>query len=132
MSLTASVLEVGWSTMTAPSVSRIPSRPRAQRFVLATPLLYRVLNGRAWERGITINFSESGMLLEAAHPIPLGTRLEVSLQLAEQVGSVQAGDVRCVGEVVRHGLPTPSIPDPIGVEFVAERLTESSEHGIAA
>ncbi len=132
MSLTASVLEVGYSPMTAPSVSRIPSSPRAQRFVLAVPLLYRALNGRAWERGITINFSESGMLLEAAHPIPLGTGLELSFRLAEQVGSVEAGDVRCVGKVVRHGLPTPSIPYPIGVEFVAERPTGSLEHGVAA
>lgn len=131
MSLTASVLEVGWSPMTTPSVSRLPLCPRAQRFVLAIPVLYRVLDGRDWERGITINFSESGLLLEATHPIPLGTRLDLSFRLAEQVGSVKAGDVRCVGEVVRHGLPTPSIPYPIGVEFVEERPTKSSEYGVA-
>lgn len=113
-------------------VDDLIKRPRAQRFVRAIPLLYRVLGRNVWERGITINTSESGILMEATHPIPLRTRLELKFQLVERFGSGESGEVRCVGEVVRHGLPTPSVPYPIGVQFAVVQPTESLGDDTAA
>ena len=116
MSSSESVLDVGLVPVVVPSVSPVPIPPPPQRW--AIPLGYRVLGKDEWQRGITISISESGMLLEAAHPIPLRTQLELSFQLPERIGSLESGDVQCVGEVIRHGLPTPSVPYPIGVQFV--------------
>ena len=118
MSSSASVPDFGLLPVVQPSVSPTRFPPRPPRFVWAIPLVYRVLGANGWQRGITINISESGMLLEAAHPIPLRTRLELSFRLPERIGRVESGEVRCLGEVVRHGLPTPSVPYPIGVQFV--------------
>ncbi len=94
---------------------------RALRFIHAVPVLYRAAGEEEWERGVTINLSESGLLLEAAHPIPLAKRLVLSFQLPEPVGRLGPAVVRCVGTVVRHGLPTRSVPHPLGVQFVEAR-----------
>ena len=91
--------------------------PRAPRFIRAVPVLYRAAGEEEWQRGMTVNISESGMLLEAAQPIPLGKPLELSFQLPQPVGRLGPDLVRCVGKVVRHGFPTPSVPNPLAVRF---------------
>ncbi len=98
---------------------------RAPRFIRAVPVLYRAVGEEEWERGVTINLSESGMLLEAANPIPLAKRLELSFQLTEPVGRLGPDLVRCAGKVVRHGLPTPSVRHPLGVQFVEARALQA-------
>ncbi len=98
---------------------------RAPRFIRAVPVLYRAVGEEEWQRGVTINLSESGMLLEAAHPIPLATRLELSFQLAEPVGRLGPDLVQYLGEVVRHGLSTRSVPHPLGVQFVEARSLQA-------
>ena len=40
--------------------------PRAPRFIRAVPVLYRAAGEEEWERGVTINLSESGILLVSA------------------------------------------------------------------
>ena len=94
------------------------SPARAPRFIRAVPVLYRRVGEEEWQRGMTVNMSESGMLLEAAQPIPLAKSVELSFQLAEPVGRLGPHLVRCVGKVVRHGFATPSVPHPLGVQFV--------------
>ncbi len=94
------------------------SSPRAPRFIRAVPVLYRRVGEEEWQRGMTVNISESGMLLEAAQPIPLGKPLELSFELPEPVGRLGPDLIRCMGKVVRHGFPTPSVPNPLGVQFV--------------
>ena len=93
----------------------------------AVPVLYRAAGEEEWQRGMTVNISESGLLLKAAQPIPLGKPLELSFQLPEPVGRLGPGLVRCVGTIVRHGFPTPSLPHPLGVQFVEahSRQTEA-------
>ena len=101
------------------------SPPRAPRFIGAVPVLYRRVSEEEWQRGMTVNISESGMLLEAAQPIPLAKLVELSFQLAEPVGRLGPDLVRCVGKVVRHGFPTPSVPNPLGVQFVEARSLQA-------
>ena len=48
------------------------ARVRAPRFIRAWPVLYRCVGDREWQRGLTMNISESGFLLEAVEPLPLG------------------------------------------------------------
>ncbi len=98
---------------------------RAPRFIRAVPVLYRRVGEEEWQRGMTVNISESGMLLEAAQPIPLAKPLELSFQLPEPVGRLGPDLVRCVGKVVRYGFPTPSVPNPLGVQFVEARSLEA-------
>ncbi len=99
--------------------------PRAPRFIRAVPVLYRAVGEEEWQRGITIDLSESGMLLEAAQPIRVAKRLELSFQLAEPVGRLGPDLVRCVGKVTRHGFPTRSVPHPLGVQFVEARSRQA-------
>ena len=98
---------------------------RAPRFIRAVPVLYRRVGEEEWQRGMTVNISESGMLLEAAQPIRVAKRLELSFQLAEPVGCLAPKLIRCLGEVVRHGLPTRSVPHPLGVQFVEARSRQA-------
>ena len=98
---------------------------RAPRFIRAVPVLYRRVGEEEWQRGMTVNISESGMLLEAAQPIPLAKRLELSFQLPEPVGRLGPDLVRCEGNVVRHGFATPSVPHPLGVQFMESRSLQT-------
>ena len=63
-----------------------------------------------WQRGLTMNISESGVLLQAVNPLALHTRLEMTFQVSEPIGTFQVGQVACIGEVVRHAPRTESSP----------------------
>ena len=88
------------------------------RFVKALPVLYRVQGEPEWKRGLTVNISESGVLLEAASPVALGTLLEMTFELQERLGRLDAGPVTCLGRLVRHAEPTRSVPHPLAIQFV--------------
>ncbi len=105
------------------------SPTRTRRFIKGIPVLYRLLGDEEWQRGITINVSESGMLLKAPEPVRLTSRLELTFHLAERLGNLGPEEVRCVGEVVRHGLPTQSVPYPIGIQFVQGSWKVAHTHG---
>ena len=85
---------------------------RAARYSREIPSLYRVVGANYWQRGLTINISESGVLLQAASPLALRTRLEMTFQVSEPIGTFQVGQVACIGEVVRHAQPTEASPFP--------------------
>ncbi len=91
---------------------------RATRHRREIPSLYRVVGANYWQRGLTINISESGVLLQAASPLALHTRLEMTFQLSEAIGRLQVGQVACIGEVVREAQPTESSPFPVAARFV--------------
>ncbi len=95
--------------------------PRTSRFSRAIPVFYRVIGTGDWQRGVTISVSESGMLLKAPTPLPLRKRLELTFQINDPIGNLGPGETRVFGEVVRHGLPTPSVRYPIGVQFAPTR-----------
>ena len=98
--------------------------PRTPRVSRAIPVFYRVAGTGTWHRGVTISVSESGMLLEAPTPVPLRKRLELTFRINHKIGNLGPGETRVFGEVVRHGLPTPSVRYPIRVQFAPERRTD--------
>ncbi len=91
---------------------------RAARYSREIPSLYRVVGANHWQRGLTMNISESGVLLQAASPLALHTRLEMTFQVSEPIGTFQVGQVACFGEVVRHAPRTESSPFPVAARFV--------------
>ncbi len=91
---------------------------RSTRYLREIPALYRVVGEKTWHRGRTINISETGVLLQAAAHLPFNARVEMTFQLPEAIGKFSAGQLTCVGEVVRHAPSTESIPYPIAARFV--------------
>ena len=91
---------------------------RATRHSREIPSLYRVVGSNYWQRGLTMNISESGVLLQAVSPLALHTRLEMTFQLSEAIGRFHVGQLACIGEVVRHVPPTESSPFPVAARFV--------------
>ncbi len=91
---------------------------RATRYSREIPSLYRVVGANYWQRGLTINISESGVLLQAASPLALHTRLEMTFQVSEPIGTFQVGQVACIGEVVRHAPRTEASPFPVAAKWV--------------
>ncbi len=80
--------------------------------------MYRVEGDKTWHRGRTINISESGVLLQAAGHLALHARVEMTFQLPEAIGKFPAGQLTCIGEVVRHASPTEEVPHPVAARFV--------------
>ena len=79
--------------------------------------MYRIVGDKTWQRGLTINISESGVLLQAADHLPLHARVEMTFQLPEAIGRFPAGQLTCSGEVVRHADELSS-PYPTAARFV--------------
>ena len=94
-------------------------RPTAARFVKAIAVLYLPSGQTDWLRGMTVDVSDSGILLEAVSRLAIGSRLDLTLDASEAFGGMLRGTVRRHGQVVRHGTPTPSIPHPVGIRFLA-------------
>ena len=99
----------------------VPTPMRATRFIAAIPALYRVIGEEAWQRGLTVNMSDSGVLLEAAAPLAVESLLEMTFHLPERLGSFAAGQLNCVGRVVRRAPPTRSVPYAVAARFVEFR-----------
>ncbi len=91
---------------------------RSTRYIKEIPALYRVVGEKTWHRGRTINISESGVLLQAAGPLALRARVEMTFQLPEAIGRFPAGQLTCIGEVVRYASSTELIPYPVAARFV--------------
>ncbi len=91
---------------------------RATRYIMDIPALYRIEGDKTWHRGRTVNISESGVLLQAAGPLALHTRVEMTFQLPEAIGRFPAGQLTCIGEPVRYPPSTESIPYPVAARFV--------------
>ena len=82
---------------------QLADRPRAVRYEISAPLVYRRVGEDAWRQGRTENVSRSGVLFQAALPaLPAETRIEFVVRLlgADVTGEAWA---RCRGHVVRHG-----------------------------
>ena len=77
--------------------------PRAQRFPIHLPILYRRRGDRDWHEGMTINFSRTGILFRAERKLPKNSHLELSIRFPEDL------TVFCHGPVVRG--ETPQFPE---------------------
>ena len=95
----------------------VTRRPiRATRYSREIPSLYRVVGANYWQRGLTINISESGVLLQAASPLALHTRLEMTFQVSEPIGTFQ------LGQVALHWGSGPSCPADRGKSISRRRV----------
>ncbi len=81
---------------------QLADRPRATRYDIAAPLMYRWLGEVPWRLGRTENISRSGVLFKAAVPaLPLSTRVEFFIKLPD-AGTPTGSWVQCQGRLVRH------------------------------
>ena len=91
----------------------------APRFIKRIPVRYRVAGQTTSPRGFTIDVSDSGILLDALSPLTLGSRLELTFESSDAFGSLGSGTINRHGRAARHGTPTPSIPYPVGIQFIS-------------
>lgn len=83
---------------------------RKRRFPVRWPLQYRRMDEAEWRRGRTVNMSVSGVLFEAAEPLPTNEVVELSIMF-HTPGQRVPSSVVCAGHVVRteSELPAPRI-----------------------
>ena len=83
-------------------MGQLADRPRATRYDMSAPLMYRCLGEDPWRRGRTENISRSGVLFQAAVPVPAAsTRIEFIVKLPD-LEPPGGSWVQCRGHVVRH------------------------------
>jgi hypothetical protein len=76
--------------------------PRAQRFHIATRLLWRRRGDLDWFETVTENVSRSGLLFQSDRLVSVGTEIEMILALSwEAAPWVAVADVCCSGRVAR-------------------------------
>jgi hypothetical protein len=80
----------------------LADKPRATRYEMSAPLMYRCLGEDQWCRGRTENISRSGVLFQVAVPVPpASTRIEFIVKLPD-LDPPGGSWVQCRGQVVRH------------------------------
>ena len=83
-------------------MQQLADRPRATRYQMSAPLVYRCVGGGCWLNGRTVNVSRTGVLFQAVPPVlPATTRIEFILTLPS-LGLPGNSRVQCQGRVVRH------------------------------
>jgi hypothetical protein len=92
-------------------MQQIADRPRATRYEMSAPLMYRAVGGSDWLAGRTVNVSRSGVLFRTAQPVlPAATRVEFILMLPS-LGLPGSSRVQCQGQIVRYcALPSEGPP----------------------
>jgi hypothetical protein len=79
--------------------------PRAPRFALQMPVLFRVLGEEEWREAITENVSRSGVLVRAAEALPERAAVEIRMALPAQIPGTQGASIICHAQVVRSVEP---------------------------
>jgi hypothetical protein len=99
------------------------------RVNIKVPFRFRVLNnpGATEQSAESINISQRGLLFATAIPLQVGTPLEVSLKMPQELAGAVSNDVRCVARVV-HVQPSAFFGGKAGVGVHIERY----EAGAAA
>ena len=81
---------------------QLADRPRATRYEISAPVMYRCLGEGPWRLGRTENISRSGVLFQVAVPaLAVSTRIEFFIKLPD-VGAPGGSWVQCQGRVARH------------------------------
>jgi len=76
-------------------------RPRERRLRCDTPILLRAANGTEWLHGGTENISRSGLLFHADKEFPVGTALELILEMPAEISGSAGAKVICQAKVAR-------------------------------
>ena len=75
--------------------------PRAERFPIVTPILWRPRLQDDWSKGTSVNASRSGLLFHTDHPPPVGTEVEVIIAWSWEADVAEHADVKCSGRIAR-------------------------------
>src|SRR5579871_7067254 len=75
--------------------------PRARRLKLDIPLRYRVNRTSTWYEGIIENISQSGVLFNGPHPLPVNALVEMVFEMPEEISGQKNSNVVCQGRVMR-------------------------------
>jgi hypothetical protein len=76
--------------------------PRAARYEMSVPVLYRARGEEGWREGRTVDVSHSGVLFAPAGTAPGLTAQVEFLLLLPGTGTIESPGVRCHGRVVRN------------------------------
>jgi PilZ domain len=92
------------------------------RVNIAVPLRFRALNnpGSAEQKAESENISQRGLFFLTNVALKVGTPVEVSLRLPQEVAGKVASDVRCVARVV-HVRPNSGSGGMLGIGLHIER-----------
>ncbi len=86
--------------------------PRARRFDIQLPLLYRACGETAWWPGRTANISHTGVRFWADQLLEVHTPIEMNLILPAEVGGETGVEIVCRGEIVRTVQPASTDAQP--------------------
>jgi hypothetical protein len=90
----------------------MPGVQRAQRFSVATPMLWRPRGLTEWLEATSLNASQSGVLFRADRLVEVGTEVELIFGLSwDVVDNLELADVMCFARIVRAEADEPSAPD---------------------
>lgn len=106
-------------------------RPRATRYPMSAPVLYRRVGAGQWQEGRTVNVSRTGVLFEALATLEADTRIEFVLMLPS-LGLPAQSRVQCQGRIVRMWAQPPDIGCAMAAtidvyDFLGVTTTVSSE-----
>ena len=111
-------------------MEQLLERPRAARYEMSAPVMYRQVGEDSWHEGRTLNVSSSGVLFTCPAPaLEPGTKVEFLLVLPNP-GLREQPRVQCRGAIVRQerrGVPQPLCALAATIEtydFVAPNETE--------
>jgi Tfp pilus assembly protein PilZ len=92
------------------------------RVNIRVPLRFRVLNnpGSAEHAAESENISQRGMFFSTTVPLKVGTPVEVSLRMPQELAGQMSSDVKCVARVV-HVRPSASPGGKSGIGLHIER-----------
>jgi len=101
------------------------------RVNIRVPLRFRVLNnpGSPEVSAESENISQRGILFATAVPLKVGTPLEVSLKMPQELAGQTPSDVRCVARVV-HVQPSAFFGGKAGIGLHIERYEARAAAGV--
>jgi hypothetical protein len=100
------------------------------RVNIRVPLRFRALNiaNSAEQAAETENISQRGIYFETMIPLKVGTPLEVSLRMPQELSGISSSDVRCVARVV-HVRPNSQAGGMSGIGLHIERYESKASAG---
>lgn len=100
------------------------------RVNIRVPLRFRALNivNAAEQSAESENISQRGIYFETAFPLKIGTPLEVSLRMPQELSGKTSSDVKCVARVV-HVRPNLQVGGKAGIGLHIERYESKAYVG---
>ena len=98
------------------------------------PIRFRAVGASGWERGTTVNISQSGMLCRCERPVPAGTDVEVLVELTASPGATgPATLIRCAGQTARSVPPVrPGAYAAMGITVREYRAHDADDQTLAS